>query len=58
VPRLLVVLLLLALGVSGFAAACGESKSDEPKTFSIKPITVQGHTITKVVIPPGAITTR
>jgi hypothetical protein len=58
VPRLLVVLLLLAIGVSGFAAACGGSKADEPRTFTIKPITVQGHTITKVVIPPGAITTR
>jgi hypothetical protein len=55
VPRLL---LLSALAACGYLAACGGRKSDQPKTFTIKPITVQGHTVTRVVIPPGAIKTH
>ena len=54
-PRLL---LLPALAACGFFAACGGSGSDRPKTYKIAPITVQGHTVTRVVILPGAIKTH
>jgi hypothetical protein len=55
VPRLL---LLSALVACGYLAACGGSRSDQPKAFTIQPITVQGHAVTRVVILPGAIKTH
>jgi hypothetical protein len=55
VPRLL---LLPALAACGFLAACGGSGSSHTRTVTIEPITVQGHTVTRVVIPPGAIKTH
>ena len=55
-PRLL---LLPALAACGFFAACGGSGSDRPTTYKmVPPITVQGHTVTRVVILPGAIKTH
>ena len=49
-PRLI---LLLVLAACGFLAACGDER-EHARTVTIRPLTIDGHTITRVVIPPTA----
>ena len=52
------ILLLPVLLCAGFLAACGDGSARGPRTLSIRPITVDGKTITRVVIPATVATTE
>ena len=57
-PRVAILFLPVLLS-AGFLAACGSRGSDSrPRTLSIRPITVDGKTITRVVIPATVATTE
>jgi len=55
-PRV-AILLLPVLLCAGFLAACGGGSARGPRTLSIRAITVDGKTITRVVIPATVVTT-
>ena len=57
-PRVAILLLPILL-CAGFLAACGSGHSDlQATTLTIPPITVDGQSITRVVIPATVATTE
>ena len=56
--RRVAILLLPVLLCAGFLAACGSGSDHRARTLTIRPVTINGHTVTRVVIPATVATTE